>query len=89
MGLWNLLIHLANFVLPALVVGLGLAALAPVFARKRVSVSAVITQAAINFIVGVLLLAAGLVFFGNDGKMATYGALVLAAGTAQWWGLRR
>lgn len=48
-----------------------------------------IVQAAINSIAGVAMLAAGLVVFGNDGKMATYGALVLATGTAQWWGLRR
>ncbi len=88
MGLWSLLIHLANFVLPALALGLGLAVLASFFMQKRVSARTVIAQAAINSIAGVLVLAAGLVFFGNDGKMATYGALVLACGSAQWWGLR-
>lgn len=89
MGLWSLLIHLANFALPAVAVGVVLAVLAPIFARKRPSVSMVIVQAAINSIAGVAMLATGLVVFGNDGKMASYGALVLAVGTAQWWGLRR
>lgn len=89
MGLWSLLIHLANFVLPALVLGLVLAVLAPIFAGNRAAARILLTQAAINFVVGVLALVAGLVLFGNDGKMATYGALVLATGTAQWWGLRR
>lgn len=89
MGLWSLLIHLANFVLPALVLGLVLAVLAPVFSGNLAVARILLTQAAINFVVGVLALVAGLVLFGNDGKMATYGALVLATGTAQWWGLRR
>jgi hypothetical protein len=30
------------------------------------------------------VLLAGLVFFGRDGKMATYAALVLAQGTLAW-----
>jgi hypothetical protein len=32
----------------------------------------------------VLLLAAGLVLFGNDGKMATYAAMVLVSAVCQW-----
>ena len=89
MGLWNLLIHLANFILPALALGVGLAVLVPVFAGNRVVARTLLAQAAINSVAGVFVLVAGLVLFGNDGKMATYGALVLATGTAQWWGLRR
>jgi hypothetical protein len=41
-------------------------------------------QFAINFTVGVAVLAAGLWHFGVDGKMATYAALVAAIATAQW-----
>ena len=89
MGLWNLILHLANFVLPAMVLGMVLAVLAPVFTRNRTSARVLFAQAAINSVAGVLVLVAGLVLFGNDGKMATYGALVIATGTAQWWGLRR
>lgn len=89
MGLWSLLIHLANFVMPALALGLGLALLAPFVLQKRASARVFIAQAAINSVAGVLALLAGLVLFGNDGKMASYGALVLASASAQWWGLRR
>ncbi|WP_302172521.1 hypothetical protein [uncultured Hydrogenophaga sp.] len=35
--------------------------------------------------VGVVVLLAGLLVFGRDGKMLTYAALVLAQGTAGWW----
>ncbi|WP_366887921.1 hypothetical protein [Rhodoferax sp.] len=41
-------------------------------------------QAAINFVVCLLVLLGGLWFFGHDGKMATYAALVLACATSQW-----
>jgi hypothetical protein len=30
------------------------------------------------------VLAGGLMFFGHDGQMATYAALVLACATSQW-----
>ncbi|WP_369821731.1 hypothetical protein [Polaromonas sp. OV174] len=45
-------------------------------------------QAAIVFIVNLLLLTAGLLFFGHDGKMQTYAALVLGAALCQWGLLR-
>ena len=35
-----------------------------------------------------MVLVAGLVFFGRDGKMATYAALVLAIASSQWLLLR-
>jgi hypothetical protein len=34
------------------------------------------------------VLLGGLWFFGHDGKMATYAALVLACASSQWWMLR-
>ena len=34
---------------------------------------------------GVASLVAGLVVFGRDGKMATYGVLVVASALALWW----
>ncbi len=45
-------------------------------------------QAAIVFVAGVLLLLAGLVVFGHDGKIATYALLAAGAGTCQWLLLR-
>jgi hypothetical protein len=35
-------------------------------------------------LVGMVVLLAGLVYFGRDGKMATYAVLVLAQGTLAW-----
>ncbi len=91
MGPLDLLNHLLNFAAPALALGLVLAFLAPVFmknkalARTRTRTA----QAAINFVVGLLALLAGLLFFGRDGKMAIYAALVLATASSQWWAMRR
>jgi uncharacterized membrane protein YdcZ (DUF606 family) len=89
MGFIALLIHLLNFMAPALLVGFILAFLAPVLVRNRPRAGTYIAQTAINFIVGVIALAIGLVFFGRDGKMASYALLVLASAASQWWALRR
>jgi len=89
MGPLDLLNHLLNFAAPALVVGLLLAILAPVLYRKVPVAHSLRAQAAINFIAGLVALLVGLVFFGRDGKMATYAAMVLACAASQWWSMRR
>jgi hypothetical protein len=38
-----------------------------------------------NSVCGLCALVAGLWFFGNDGKMASYLALVLASAASQFW----
>ena len=80
--------HVLNFIAPAAVVALLLVLLGRVFSRflisKRPFAQSIWAQASIIFIVNVGVLAAGLVFFGNDGKMATYAAMVLAAAACQW-----
>lgn len=40
-------------------------------------------------VAGVVVLLAGLVYFGRDGKIATYAALVVVQGTLAWWLHRR
>ena len=81
--------HLLNFMAPAAFVALGLVLLSRLFAgffrSKRPVVRGVWAQIAIIFIVNLLLLGAGLVIFGNDGKMASYAALVLGSGLCQWF----
>ena len=78
----QLLFHLANLVLPAL----ALAALMPLAGRwvmGKADVSwprRVLCHAA----VGSLVLLAGLLIQGHDGRMATYTALVLVAATLEW-----
>ncbi|HMN57751.1 MAG TPA: hypothetical protein PKE15_10940 [Ottowia sp.] len=59
------------------------------FGQKKAAALAWPAQAAINFVVCVAVLAAGLVFSGHDGRMATYAALVLASATCQAWLTRR
>lgn len=80
--------HLLNFIAPAAFVALLLMLLAQFFGRfykrKRSSATGWWAQLAIIFIVNVVVLAAGLVIFGVDGKMATYAALVLASALCHW-----
>jgi len=51
---------------------------------RRQSVSKPGRQLGWLVLVGVVVLLAGLAYFGRDGKMATYAALVLAQGTLAW-----
>ena len=88
MGLLDLINHFLNFLAPAVVVGLCLAMVAPFFHKKWRSALVVIAQAAINIIAGALVLVLGLWAFGHDAKMATYGAMLVAGASVQWWFLR-
>ena len=88
MGLWGLLVHVGNFVLPAVALGLCLAVgvvgwrgLALVGAHGR----RLWRAWGLLAVVGTVVQAVGLAYFGVDGKMATYAALVLAAGSTAWW----
>ena len=88
MTAYLLLDHILNFIAPAAVVALLLVLAARLFKRFLVSnrsfSRSIWAQLATIFIVNVCVLVAGLVFFGNDGKMATYAAMVLAAALCQW-----
>ncbi len=77
--------HLLNFFAPAIGVGL----LAPSFAKllwrrglKGVSWTRLWAWATACC---AAVLVAGLIAFGNDGKMATYAAMVVACALALWW----
>ena len=89
MGPLDFLNHLLNFVAPALAVGCLLALLAVIFTRKRPAARMLIAQAAINSVAGMVALALALWFFGRDGKMAAYAALVLVCASSQWLAMRR
>ena len=88
MTAYLLLDHILNFLAPAAALALLVVLLSRIFSRflasKKPLSQSIYAQAAIIFIVNVLVLAAGLVLFGNDGKMATYAALVLASAVCQW-----
>ena len=86
MTVWQLILHLFNFVLPALAMAL----LMPWAGRWVMGVGGtpVKRRMLVHALLGVLVLVAGLVLQGNDGKMSTYMALVLVIATAEWWMLR-
>lgn len=88
MAFKDLIIHLANFVAPALVVAILLALAGPFITKKSPVALGFIAQAAINIVVGCLVLLLGLWFLGADGKMATYAVLLVAVATGQWLGAR-
>ena len=92
MTAYLLIDHILNFLAPAACVALLLVLLSRVFSRflapKVPLAQSIYAQAAIIFIVNVFILTAGLVIFKNDGKMATYAAMVLGGALGQWVSLR-
>lgn len=88
MGPLDSLIHVLNFLAPAAGVAVLTAIAARVLMKKGPAALGLPVQMAINFVVGGLLMLAGLEFFGHDGKMATYAALVAGIATSQLWLLR-
>jgi hypothetical protein len=83
MGLLHFLLHAMNFAAPALCLALLLPALNRWLLRQPLGLSWW-AQGLILFAVGLSALLGGLVFFGTDGKMLSYAALVLACASGQW-----
>ena len=80
----DLSIHLLNFLAPTAFVAILVSLVARFLMPKSFGAGSWWTQVAINCIAGGVTLVAGLWYFGRDGKMATYAALVLACATSQW-----
>ena len=80
----SVLAHLAGFVAPALGVGLLLWAGLRIRRKVRPGFSSA-RQLSMLWVAGTVVLLVGLVYFGRDGKIATYAALVVAQGTLAWW----
>ena len=80
--------HLLNFLAPAACLSLILMLLAQAFKRflmpKSPWTQSICAQAAMIFVANTTVLVAGLVIFGNDGKMATYAAMVVCGALCQW-----
>jgi hypothetical protein len=85
MGPLDLMNHLLNFAAPAVFVGFFLALAAPWVLRTGPRRGSLVACVLVNSICGVCALLAGLWFFGNDGKMASYLFLVLASAASQFW----
>jgi hypothetical protein len=84
LGFLELADHLLSFAAPALAVALLVTLAGPLVLRRTAPGLGWWTRFAINTAAGVATLVAGLWFFGRDGKVATYAAMVLAVATAQW-----
>jgi len=84
MGFLASINHAVNFLAPALWMALLMPLLARIFITKRSSSHTFLGLVALNSIVGCIVLVAGLVVFGGDGKMLTYLALVLGVASSQW-----
>ncbi len=77
--------HLLNFAVPAVGVGMLSAAGAKLLWRRELAGRRWRVLARDATLACMLVLAAGLVVFGHDGKMATYGAMVAACAVTLWW----
>jgi Co/Zn/Cd efflux system component len=89
MSFFDLLNHLFNFALPAIALGIMVPLFSRLIWRKTPVKRPLKSQMLITSLAGLAVLFAGLVIFSTDGKMATYGALVLVAALCQWWYLGR
>jgi len=77
----DLLLHLLGFLAPALAVGLMVAVAGRWIAPARIGL---MRAWAIHAACGAAALLAGLLYFGRDGKMASYALLVLVVAASQW-----
>ncbi|MDO8777699.1 MAG: hypothetical protein Q7K57_55090 [Burkholderiaceae bacterium] len=85
MGPFDLANHLINFVMPALAMGVMMPLVSHMMWRKVSIKPSLKAQMSITTLACLAVLIAGLVIFGNDGKMATYAGLILAGAVCQWW----
>ena len=85
MGPIDALWHLLNFFAPAFGVGVLTALMAKLLWRRSLK-SASLKLLSVWAVTGsALALLAGLILLGSDGKMLTYGAMVVACALSVWW----
>ena len=86
MGPLEQILHTFSFIAPAWAVALFCVLVARVTSRWWLPLASwsLLKQTMVSGVLGTAVLAGGLVWWGADGKMATYSALVIACGTAQW-----
>jgi len=84
MDIITLTLFIGDLLAPALAMGLALSFInvsaesAPAVLGRRARFFA-------NTLVGCIVLIGGLIYFGEDGKMATYALLVLCVAASQWF----
>jgi len=84
MDLLSLSVHAINFIAPALGVAAWITLIHPLIWPHGRRWQGWRRQFVLNSIVGILMLLLGLGLYGQDGKMLSYAAMVLACATSQW-----
>ena len=85
MGPIDALWHVLNLLAPALGVGLLASAAAKLLWRRDLKTIAWARLTVWACSMSALALLGGLMVFGRDGKMATYGAMLAACALSLWW----
>jgi len=80
----GLILHLLSFAAPALALAVLMAAAARFLLPRGTAALGWWGSVALNFIAGLAILGGGLWYWGRDGKMATYAAMVLVVASCQW-----
>ncbi|MEN9843689.1 MAG: hypothetical protein RLZZ612_1518 [Pseudomonadota bacterium] len=89
MSLGLSLIHLLNFLAPALFLGLVLPLLEAGLCKAKLSSRTWLTSSALYFSTTSLILLIGLFVLGRDGKMLTYAGLIVTNALILTWRTRR
>jgi hypothetical protein len=84
-GALDVIWHLGNFLLPAIGMGLLAATGAKLLWRSELAAVPWGWLARDASLAGIVTLMGGLAVFRQDGRMLTYGAMVLACAFTLWW----
>ncbi len=85
MGPLETLWHLLNFFAPAFGIGIIAPALAKLLWRRTLKAKAWWTLSSWATAAAALATLGGLLLFGRDGRMASYGLMVASSALALWW----
>lgn len=80
----SLIVHVLNFLAPAVAVAAWITLISPFIWRGARPWKAWKSRFVLNSLAGGLMLLLGLIWFGQDGKMVSYAAMVLACASSQW-----
>jgi uncharacterized membrane protein YesL len=84
MDLLSLSVHVVNFIAPALAVAAWITLIYPLVWRQEQAWKAWKKKFVLNSLAGCAMLLLGLLLSGQDGKMISYTAMVLAIASSQW-----
>ena len=85
LGPLDLMWHVLNFFGPAFGTGIFASALAKLIWRSELQRSSWLRLCVVTIASTSAVLIGGLLVFGHDGRVATYGAMVVVAALSLWW----